>query len=100
MEIFNAPTREVFCVRRERTNTPLQAFVTMNDVQFVEASRQLATRALKATPDRKARFDLVYNHLLARPPHESERPVLEESLQDFLTAYEAAPGEAWFSIAW
>ena len=94
MDIFNAPTREVFCVRRERTNTPLQAFVTMNDVQFVEAARQLATTALKATADPAARLDLIYKHLLARPPRDEERPVLTVSLDGFLKAYAASPDEA------
>jgi len=47
MGIFNAPTHEHSTVRRVRTNTPLQALVTMNDTQFVEASRHLAQRAMR-----------------------------------------------------
>ena len=47
MEIFNAPSRETCTVRRERGDTPLQALVTLNDPQFVEAARNLAQLALE-----------------------------------------------------
>ena len=89
MQIFNAPTREHATVRRERTNTPLQALVTMNDPQFVEASRFLAQSALnQAQPDFSSRLDYLTKRLLSREFSQHERAVAETSYTDFLSHYE------------
>ncbi len=65
---FNAPTREQCTVRRERTNTPIQALVLMNDPQFVEAARRLAERTLAARSDAVERAGWMIRQVLCRPP--------------------------------
>jgi mono/diheme cytochrome c family protein len=100
MEVLNAPNRELCTVRRDRTNTPLQALLTLNDVQFVEAARVLAERAMKtggATP--RDRLDFVARRLLARPFRDSERAVVEGVLTDLLAHYREKPGDAARLIA-
>ena len=88
MQIFNAPTREHAAVRRERTNTPLQALVTMNDPQFVEAARYLAQAALRQAPaDFGGRLGFMTARLLSRDFGAAERTVAERSYQDFLRHY-------------
>lgn len=95
MDIFNAPSRETCSVRRERTNTPLQALVTLNDTQFVEAARQLAQRALKdggATLD--SRLDFIAKRLLARSLQPDEQRAVQTSLQALIEYYTAHPDQA------
>lgn len=94
LEIFNAPSREVSCVRRERTNTPLQALVTLNDTQFVEAARVLATAALKASPETDHVLDFLGARLLARPFRPEERGIIKASFDDAYSTYRADPQAA------
>ncbi len=99
MDIFNAPNRETCTVRRERTNTPLQALVTLNDPQFVEAARVLAEHALKAAPETGARIDFIAQRLLARPLRAEERTTIEKSLSDLDDFYKAHAEDAKQLIA-
>jgi hypothetical protein len=88
MEIFNAPSRESCTVRRERTNTPLQALATLNDPTFVESARVLASHALEApgtaTPDRVA---FMTERLMARRLRAEEQSVVDQSLAVLLEHY-------------
>ncbi|MBX9582298.1 MAG: DUF1553 domain-containing protein [Gemmataceae bacterium] len=99
MEVLNAPNRETCTVRRERTNTPLQALLTLNDVQFVEAARVLAETAMKASGEDAGRLDFLGRRLLARPFRPAEVEVLTESLADLRSHYKAKPEDAKKLIA-
>ncbi len=95
MDILNAPSREFCTVRRERTNTPMQALVALNDPQFVEAARYLAQRALTAAGDTvENRLDFLGRRLLARPWRMEELAVLEESAANLVTYYQGHVEEA------
>lgn len=90
MEIFNAPPREVCTVARERTNTPLQALVTMNDVQFIEAARQLAEQVIQAKTTDTERIQFAAERILVRPLDEAELAIANDSLRRFEEFYRRA----------
>jgi len=95
MTIFDAPTREKCMVERPRTNTPLQALVTMNDPQFTEAARNLAQRMIKEggkTPQERVTFG--YRLVASRQPKPIVANILlaayNEELENFKKNAEAA----------
>lgn len=94
LEAFNAPSREVCTVRRERTNTPLQSLVTLNDPQFVEAARRLAEDALGESKGETETLDFMARRVLLRPLRDDERSILGSSLEQLLAYYREAGEEA------
>ena len=89
MDTFDAPVRDTACTRRQRTTTPLQALVTLNDVQWLEAARKLAERLMHQGDSDDARLDLLGRILLARPWRAEEKTVLVSALGKFRAAYVA-----------
>ncbi|HYZ86517.1 MAG TPA: DUF1553 domain-containing protein [Bryobacteraceae bacterium] len=94
MEIFNAPTRESCTARRERTNTPLQALATMNDVQFMEAARVLAERSMQASNSFDQQLTALAQSVLARPLTLREAAVVGRAYADFKSHYKENPSDA------
>jgi len=99
MDIFNAPSRETCTVKRERTNTPLQALVTLNDPQFVEAARILADRSIQTAGTDDARIDFIVKRVLSRPFAADELAIVKQSLSDLSAWYGGHPDEAQKLVA-
>lgn len=80
MAAFDAPNRETCTVQRASTTTPLQALVLLNDVQFVEASRALAERMIKAGDNDALRLRWGFEECTSRPPTDEELVILAAAL--------------------
>ncbi|MGE3408892.1 MAG: DUF1553 domain-containing protein [Pirellulales bacterium] len=95
MAAFDAPNREVCTLRRVRTNTPLQALVTLNDPVYIEAAQALARRVLAdggSNPSDRGRY--AFRLVLSRPPHDEELARVVQLYEQTLARYAAAPAEA------
>ena len=94
MATFDAPNREVCTVRRGRTNTPLQALVTLNDPVYIEAAQSLARRiaAQPGTVEDRVRFG--FETVLVRPARTAEIDRLASLFRKSHDQYAALPGEA------
>jgi hypothetical protein len=100
MVTFDAPSREKCRARRERTNTPLQALIILNDPQYFEAARHLGYRMLReGGAEDSARLRYGFRLATGRPPCDSECTVLEESLSSQRAHYVADVEAAKKAIA-
>jgi hypothetical protein len=95
MTTFDAPSRESCTLRRQPTNTPLQAFVTMNDPAFVECSQALARRIVReGGVGTEARLRFGLRLCTGRPPTDQQVSALGRLYTDELTEYRADPAAA------
>ncbi|MFT5049158.1 MAG: hypothetical protein ACI8QZ_000548 [Chlamydiales bacterium] len=94
MQAFDAPTRESCVVRRQSTNTPLQALVLWNDEQFVEAARMLAARALEDELDDSRQLARLFRMCTSREPEAVEVEALVAALEGFRRRFRESPEDA------
>lgn len=89
MTILNAPIRDACIARRERTNTPTQALLLLNEAEYLRAARRLAVAALEIPDDKRLAY--VWETVTAQLPDESESAIMESLLNDLVKRYESEP---------
>ncbi|MDE0934697.1 MAG: PSD1 and planctomycete cytochrome C domain-containing protein [Mariniblastus sp.] len=91
---FNSADREVCIVRKDRTNTPLQALTQMNNIAFVEAARFLAERMIEHSVDPRIAIEFGFISLVSRKPRKAELILLLDAYSEFEKHYRAQPKAA------
>ena len=99
MTLFDAPNRETSCVRRSRSNTPLQSLALLNETQRVETARVLAERLMKEADDDGQRLDLLFNLIVCQAPNAVEADACNGLLHEMQARYAASPDDAMKLLA-
>jgi hypothetical protein len=95
MNTFDAPSREACTARRERTDTPLQALLMLNETQYVECARAMAERTLReCAGDHEARVKYLFRLAMARAPDAKELAELTKIYREYLVSYTDDPKAA------
>jgi hypothetical protein len=95
MAIFDAAGRNICTVKRQSTNTPLQALVLLNDPQFVEASRALAQRMIKeGGSDVQSRIEYAFRWATSRKPDSEELSIMDGLYQEEIKEFQKYPEKA------
>lgn len=92
MTILNAPNRDACIARRERTNTPSQALLLLNESEYLKAARQLAQQVLKKPAEQRIKH--VWEVVTSRVPDEAETKMLKALLAAMSAEYRDNPGLA------
>ena len=96
LQTFDAPNGDFSCVRRLRSNTPLQALVSLNEPVFMECAQALARKTLAEGGDSdKERIDFAFRRATSRLPTDAER----KELLALLEKQEKHLGEGWVNVA-
>jgi hypothetical protein len=82
LQVFDAPTGDFSCVRRTRSNTPLQALTGLNETLFMESAQALAKAALAAKSADEERIEYAFRRVLARQPTNEEKTELLKLLAE------------------
>ena len=92
MAIFDAASRNICTVKRQSTNTPLQALVLLNDPQFVEASKALANRMMnEGGQNLKQRIEYAFRWATSRKPDVEELNILEDLFKSEMNEFRKYP---------
>ncbi len=93
---FDTPNGDFSCVRRTRSNTPLQALTTLNETIFLECARNLALLTLKeGGADEATRLTWAFRRCVSRPPTDTEREVLLNLLTQQTTKFSSPDAKPW-----
>ena len=91
MTLFDAPSREASCIRRSRTNTPLQSLGLLNENQRMEMARSMGRRLMEERLSDGERLDYLFTLLASRPAQDSEREACMRLLHDIRQRYRQTP---------
>ena len=91
MTIMNAPSREFCVARRERTNTSLQALLLMNESEYFNAAKVMASDMLDQSLSQREALKLAYEKTTSLKPDRDRLDLMEETLEEFRNYYEANP---------
>lgn len=95
MSIMDAPSREYCVARRERTNTPLQALILMNEPEYLKLAHACAENTLReASNDPTIALPRLYERITSHKPTAAELAILQRALDDFERYYRKRPALA------